>query len=324
MADLYCVRAEFGKYADNFIKGGYVGIGWLDGVDLTDVKSREDIEGIFKKNYTETQNQNVIGQQVGQISRFIFDLKVGDYVITPSLENDYLYYGEIIDGKYLFVSPQDGRHHCHRKRVEWHTERLQRSLFSVPFQNTIRSTLTIFAIKHQNEFFDLIGKKSLVPKEEIKAHDTNANTVLNRILQLDAYEFELLVTKLLEAIGFEAKHTGKSGDGGVDATGVLDVYGMAKIDVYVQAKRYQIGSKISKKVVKELRQNIPNGAQGIFITTSDYDKEASEIAVAPGFPRIGTINGKQLVDILSEKWEDLELDEEMKAKLGLKRGLIVE
>ncbi len=324
MANLFCVRAEFGKYSDNFVKGGYVGIGWLDGVDLSSAKSRDDIEELFKKHNPMQKNQNVIGQQTGQISRFVFDLKTGDYVITPSEENEYLYYGEVVDGKYHFEIPNDGCHYHHRKKVKWENERLQRSLFSVPFQNTIRSTLTIYSIKHQNEFFNIIGKKALVVSEEIKAHDSNSTLVLNRILQLDAFEFELLVTKLLEAVGFDSKHTGKSGDGGVDAEGELDMYGMAKIHVIVQAKRYQPGTKINKKTVKELRQSIPNDAQGVFITTADYDKEALKIAVEPGFQRIGTINGKQLVDLLSEKWEDLDLDEEMRAKLGLKRGLIVE
>lgn len=141
-------------------------------------------------------------------------------------------------------------------------------------------------------------------------------------MELNADEFEILVTNLLTTLGFEAQHTGKTGDGGVDAKGELDLYGLAKINLFVQAKRYSLESKISSKEVKKLRQNIPTGAQGAFITTCDFRVDALEAATEQGFPRIGTINGRQLVDLLSEKWE--EFPTELREKLGLKRSLIVD
>ena len=124
-------------------------------------------------------------------------------------------------------------------------------------------------------------------------------------------------------MGFEAQRTGKVGDGGVDATGELDLNNIAKIQLYVQAKRYQKGSKIRANVVKDLRKNIPAGAQGAFITTCDFTNDALETATEQGFPRIGTINGDQLIDLLSQEWENIDLPEEIKEKLGLKRGLVL-
>jgi restriction endonuclease Mrr len=145
--------------------------------------------------------------------------------------------------------------------------------------------------------------------------------VLEQILQLDDKEFEVLITHLLTALGFEgSEHTGKSGDGGVDATGELNVANLAKVKVYVQAKRYQLGAKISANAVKQLRQSIPNQGQGAFITTADFQKAASDVALEQGFPRIGLVNGRQLVDLLVEHWEDIP--QEFKDKLGLKPGLV--
>jgi len=95
---------------------------------------------------------------------------------------------------------------------------------------------------------------------------------------------------------------------------------MAKIKLFVQAKRYKLGSRISPNIVKALRANIPAGGQGAFITTADFQKQAKEIAVEQGFPRIGLINGEQLVDILAEHWNDKPL--EFMDKLGLKIGLV--
>ena len=95
---------------------------------------------------------------------------------------------------------------------------------------------------------------------------------------------------------------------------------MAKIKLFVQAKRYKLGSRINANTVKSLKSNIPNGGQGAFITTADFQKKAKDIAVEVGFARIGLINGDQLVDILAEHWEDIPY--EFKVKLDLKIGLV--
>ena len=98
MVNLYCVRAEFGKYSKDFINEGFVGIGWFPEEDLTNIKNREEVKEIYLKVYPEDSNSNVIGQQVGQISRFLFEINGGDYVITPAQDekygNEYIYWGK--------------------------------------------------------------------------------------------------------------------------------------------------------------------------------------------------------------------------------------
>jgi restriction system protein len=181
--------------------------------------------------------------------------------------------------------------------------------------------LTVFAIRHQKNFFTTIGKTDLVPEMEQKIEYDYYSSILNRILELDDKEFEILITHILTALGFEgSEHTGKIGDGGVDATGELNVANMAKIKLFVQAKRYKLDAHIQAGVVKALRANIPAGGQGAFITTADFQKKAKEIALEQGFPRIGLINGKQLVDILAEHWN--YIPSEFQEKLDLKLGLV--
>ncbi len=79
---------------------------------------------------------------------------------------------------------------------------------------------------------------------------------------------------------------------GLDATGILNVANLAKVKVFVQAKRYKRGQKINANVVKQLRTAIPTGGQGAFITTADFQSSAADVAVEAGFPRIGLINGR--------------------------------
>lgn len=311
----------YGEYARFFIEGGYVAIGWFPLEDLSRIRNREEIRDLYSKVYPGDTSPYVIGQQVGQISRFLLEMQPGDYVLTPDSNLELLHWGILEEPSYYYESGNE----CpfpHRKRVKWTSKVLQRSQFSVPFQNSIRSSLTIFSVNPKNEFYEIIGRHDLVDTQQVRAHESAKEIVLNRVLELSAEDFELLAKTLLETLGFEAQHTGKVGDGGVDAIGELDLYGLARMKLFVQAKRYKRDKKISANTVKALRQSIPSGAQGAFITTADFQEDALKAAIEQGFPRIGTINGEQLVDLLSEKWE--MLPDDLRKRLGLKLTLMVE
>ena len=215
MNSLYCVRAEFGTYTNNFLKGGYVAIGWLSDISLSDVTTRDQLYPIYKIHHPEDTSNVVIGQQVGQIGRFLLEIKEGDYIITPASNTEVIYWGIVESNTYYFETEKDGCPYPHRKKVKWNKNPVRRAEFSVPFQNTIRSSLTVYKINHTNNFFEVIGKKELV-KEEIKETKDYYEVVLNRILELDATEFEILVTHILSALGFEAQHKGKVHDNGID------------------------------------------------------------------------------------------------------------
>jgi predicted Mrr-cat superfamily restriction endonuclease len=321
MKNIWCVRAEFGTYTNHFVNGGYVGVGYGLTASLANITTREELTAIYKTAHPEETSNLVIGQQVGQVARFLLDMVEGDYVVTPAADTEWLHYGRLTSKGYWFDDNRgDGCPYHHRRGVEWHKEKIRRSSFSVPFQNTIRSSLTVFAISQQDEFLTVIKADGHVSQKHIAAYDPY-ESVLEQVLELDDKEFEILVGYLLTAIGFEESQvTGKTGDGGVDATGILNVANLAKVKVFVQAKRYKRGAKINANVVKHLRTAIPVGGQGAFITTADFQSAASEVAVENGFPRIGLINGKQLVDLLVEHWQDLPI--EFRDRLGLRIGLI--
>lgn len=321
MTRIWCVRAEVGRYADQFVNGGYVAIGWIEQVNLSSIQTREELYPIYKQAHPLDTSNVVIGQQVGQIARFLLEIEPGDYVITPAADTETLFFGQIeANPSYVYAPGDNGCPYPHRRRVKWSQKRLKRGSFSVPFQNTIRSSLTVFSVSQRDEFLAAIGQAGAVGRAPT-AHYDPYRVVLEQILELDAKEFEILVGHLLTALGFEGSEvTGKSGDGGVDATGELNVSNLAKVKVYVQAKRYQLGAKVASNTVKQLRQAIPFGGQGAFITTADYQASAADVALEPGFPRIGLINGRQLVDLLIEHWADIP--EDFRELLGLKPGLV--
>jgi restriction system protein len=318
MTSVWCVRGEYGTYARAFVDGGYVSIGWLEGVDLADATTRDLLAERYRAG-NPGDSKLVVGQQVGQMSRFLLEMASGDIVITPDANTELLHCGRV-EGGYVF-EPGDPRcPYPHRRKVLWFERPLIRSSLSVPLQNTMRSSLTVFAISQVEEVLVAAGLGSEVPVKTTTAYDPY-RAVLEQVLQLDAKEFEILVGHLLTALGFEGSEVvGKTGDGGVDATGELNVSNLAKVKVFVQAKRYNLGSRITASTVKQLRQAIPFGGQGAFITTADFQRQAFEVALETGFPRIGLINGSQLVDLLVEHWDAIPPD--FQERLGLKRGLV--
>jgi restriction system protein len=320
MSGLWCVRADFGTYTRQFVEGGYVGIGWLPDNDLSKITTRDELYPLYRAAYPHDTSNIVVGQQVGQIARFLLEMKAGDYVITPASNTERVHFGLLVDKpSYQYVNTTDGCPYRHRRPVDWAKKVLSRSSFSVPFQNTIRSSLTVFAIAQRDEFMAAIGRGDLV-KPKAGPYDPY-KAVLEQILELDDKEFEILVGHLLTALGFEGSEVvGQTGDGGVDATGELNVANLAKVKVFVQAKRYQPGARISANVVKQLRQAIPLGGQGAFVTTATFQDAAEQVAVESGFPRIGLVNGRQLVDLLTEFWA--EIPAPFQERLGLKPGLV--
>lgn len=322
MTSVWCIRADAGRYAPAFLQSGFAGIGWERVPDLSGVSSRDDLYPLYRAAYPEDESNIVVGQQVGQITRFLIDMKAGDTVITPNENTELLHVGVVEpDPSYFYLPNDPACRYPHRRRVKWSSKPLMRSGLSVPLQNTLRSSLTVFGVSQVEEVLHLTGRGDLSPTPDIGVYDPY-QAVLDQILTLTDKEFEILVGDLLTALGFEGSEVvGKTGDGGVDATGELNIANLAKVKVFVQAKRYKIGTKISASVVRQLRAAIPRDGQGAFITTAGFQKAAFDVALDPNFPRIGLINGRQLVDLLVEHWDDIR--DEFKVRLGLKRGLVL-
>ena len=321
LPNVWVVRADGGKYTEACVKGGYMGLGWDLG-DLSTVTDRETLRTMYKAAYPEETSNYVIGQQVGQHARFLREIKAGDYIITPATDTQWLRYGRVgTDPSYFYAEGSDGCPYRHRRRVEWAERTLNRSEFSFPFQYKIRSSLTVYSVELREEFLERIGELQPSPAGRQTDHDPQ-RTALGQILELNDKDFEELVKHLLSALGFEDPEVvGGSGDRGVDVKGTLNASGVARVDVRVQAKRYQLGSKVGVSDVLKLRQVIPTGEQGAVITTAGFHQKAYEAASEPGFARIGLINGSQLLDLLIEHWSDFP--EEFRALLRLKPGLVL-
>lgn len=112
-------------------------------------------------------------------------------------------------------------------------------------------------------------------------------------------KFEELIGEVLRNLGFEdIQITGKTGDGGIDVTGELVVAGVIRNSICVQVKRWR--NNIQRSSVSELRGSLKPHQTGLFITTSDFSRQAVEEANDPYKAPISLMNGNELIDLLCE------------------------
>lgn len=124
--------------------------------------------------------------------------------------------------------------------------------------------------------------------------------LLDTLLEMEPYDFEKFANKLLTAYGFvESTVTAKNKDGGIDGHGWLRV-GLARMHVGFQCKRWQ--GNIGRPEVDKFRGAIQGAyQQGIFFTTSDFTKEATEASIRPGAVPVILLNGMSIVEMMVEK-----------------------
>ncbi|HBC89057.1 MAG TPA: restriction endonuclease [Lentisphaeria bacterium] len=119
---------------------------------------------------------------------------------------------------------------------------------------------------------------------------------LLQVLQnLSADGFERICQRLLRESGFEqVVVTGRSGDGGIDGHGILQINPVVSFKVLFQCKRYT--GTVSPSQVRDFRGAMAGRAdKGIIMTTGSFSSEARKEAVRDGVPAIELVDGDKLV-----------------------------
>jgi restriction system protein len=143
-----------------------------------------------------------------------------------------------------------------------------------------------------------------IAEDETDIEEEEVNQSLLDIFQnLPAEGFERLCQRLLREAGFqEVRVTGKTGDGGIDGYGILEVNPLVSFNVLFQCKRYK--GSVSASQIRDFRGAMQGRAdKGIILTTGSFTSEAKKEARRDGAPPIEIVDGEKLVDM----FEKLEL-----------------
>lgn len=144
------------------------------------------------------------------------------------------------------------------------------------------------------------SKPKVVPfadeTEEGEIEQFDYRTHLLELMQsLPPDGFERLCQRILRESGFQqVVVTGRSGDGGIDGVGVLQMNPFVSFNVLFQCKRYQ--GAVSPSQIRDFRGAMVGRAdKGIIMTTGTFTLDAKKEARRDGVPPIELVDGEALL-----------------------------
>ena len=214
------VRAGTGSsYIDKFRETNTVGIGWNEVGDLSTVQPdgiRKLVEAVWKD-----QSIYWVGQTVGQLKRFRFDISIGDHVLSYDSSVRVYVLGLVkSDYEYLEKTDED----CfHIRQVSWETE-VPRDRLSVQTRNTLGGLQTVFAIGEEQKSDIIIAgtdedleipeslEKEGLDEERENLNERSVELIKDKVQKLSAEQMEDLVAGLLRSMGYKTWITKRGQD----------------------------------------------------------------------------------------------------------------
>ena len=302
-----------------FLKGNKLGIGWREVGDLSKIaQDRDSFKSKISQVFPESKKM-AVSVVSGMLYRFCYEAKKGDYVVFPSKSDRMINIG-IITGDYKFDPAQP--EYSNTRTVKW-LKHMKRTNFSQGALYETGSAMTFFAVKnYADEFLSALKGESVKPD----GGDDTVGATADEIIQntkdfvlkelsrsLKGYALEDFVANLLQAMGYRATVSPQGGDSGIDITAYKDELPPR---ILIQIKSQD--SDIKETTIQSLKGAMREGDYGVFITLSDYTKNAKKYLA--NTPIIRGINGSELVDLVL-KYYDV-IDEKYQKIIPLKKAYI--
>lgn len=134
--------------------------------------------------------------------------------------------------------------------------------------------------------------------------------MLKILKKMDPKDFEILCQRILRESGFvQVTVTGRTGDGGIDGTGIIQMGGFVSFRIIFQCKRYQ--GTISSAEIREFKGTMSGRSEkGLFMTTGTFSRDAKQEAIRNSATSIDLVDGVALV----RKMKDLRLGVKVKTQ----------
>lgn len=306
------------------VEQGFVAIGWPAMGDLARIKPTREA---FKATFVQTHPDAMPGTApvaAGVPYRFAVEMAPGDIVIFPSKADRMVNIG-VIEGGYAYL-PQADQAFPNRRSVRW-VKHLPRATFSQPALNEIGSAITLFRVSsNADEYLAAMegsnfeaAELDAVAAEQVTAlaEESTEDFIIKRLKTAQsAYQFEHFVAHLLKCMGYFARVTQASGDGGVDIIAHRDELGFEPPIIKVQCK--QVLSTIGRPDVQQLHGAIERGEHGLFVTLGNFSADAR--AFERTKPNLRLVDGSNLIELIYAHYEKFEPRYQM--LLPLKRSYV--
>lgn len=303
-----------------FLQKDVIAIGWKDIGDLSKIEAERDA---FKEKYAQVYpnaKKGSIANGAGMLYRFACEVQIGDYVIFPSKIDRKINIG-IVESNYEY-NP-DAFEYVQQRKVKW-LKHLPRTAFSQGALYEVGSAMSFFSIKNYSDEYLAALEKNFKKEETNNSaeEDESVGATADEIIEstkdfvlkelsknLKGYDLEQFVADLLRAMGYRTTVSAHGGDSGIDITAYKDELPPR---ILVQVKSQD--GDIKEATIQSLKGAMREGDYGLFVTLSDYTKNAQKYLEST--PIIRGINGTELVDLILKYYE--ELSEKYRKMIPLK------
>jgi len=152
--------------------------------------------------------------------------------------------------------------------------------------------------RKQRQNDDEAGCEPTIAEEVISSGKIDYKAeLLNTLKNISPAGFERICQRLLRESGFEQVNvTGRSGDGGIDGIGLLQINPFVSFKVLFQCKRFK--DSVGAPVVRDFRGAMMGRAdKGIIMTTGTFTQDAKREARRDGVTPIELVDGEKMVEM---------------------------
>jgi restriction system protein len=316
MPEMWMVRAGGGAFLiEEFLKNGYVAIGWIEMDNLTKIKDKGGIEKLYDKSYPDDKPGHK-RTSMSQISKFVFEMEIGDWMVTYNPELRKYHIGTI-KSDYLFVqdAPSEYRH---QRKVEWKYA-VDRDSLAVATKNSLGAIMTLFTIPthaQENLLEIATGKTPEGDKEESSSEEEQDikdirediksrafEFIKDKIQKLDWDEVQELIAGILQGMGYKARVSPPGPDRGADVIASPDGLGLEQPRIRAEVKHRSgtIGASDLRSFIGGLRAS----DRGLYVSTGGFTREARYEAERSTVP-VTLIDIDELAVLLIDNYDRLD------------------
>lgn len=328
---LWLVRAgSYGEQEQGALENKVVTIGWNDLPNLSNIKEKKALAEIYSRVYPNAKKKEA-ANQVGQIWRFIREIRKGDLVALPLKTQSAIVIGKVErDYEYRELTANIR----HIRRVKW-LKTIPRSSFDQDILYSLGAFMTVCQIE-RNEAESRVkkllqkgeiaeaGVMPVAPEEVIDIEEYARDQIVKHVgAKFKGHNLARLVEAILRAQGYVTRSSPPGPDGGIDILAAAGSLGFDKPRVCVQVKSSSFPTDV--KVVRELRgvMSKVGAEQGLLVAWGGFNPQATQEAKDAFFSIRLWDQGALLEEIFKyyERFEDT-----LKAELPLKKiwGLVIE
>lgn len=323
--------------SSELVEEGFVSIGWDAIPDIRSIgNDRELLKLTLERAHPEAK-AGAIPVWAGILRRFAFEMQKGDMVIAPHKADSTLNFG-VVTGDYEYHAGLQV--HPHRRTVRWMKTGVSRGLFPQKALYEIGSAMTLFRVKKNTAIFQSFMESGASDVAVEEPDDTSVERaddwvetepsaarldqfthdfILKTLLQdLSHEEFEYFTADLLRAMGYQARVTPYSSDGGVDVIAHRDPLGLEPPVIKVQCKHSS--AQQSRPDVQRLSGTLAHGELALFVCLGSFSKDAV------GYERerqsLRLLTGADVVKLTLEHYE--RLSSEWQNRIPLRQVYVVD